>query len=89
MALGAGPGGVLRQLLREAGALAGLGIAIGLAAGLVLGQLVQSELYGVSSTDLLTYLAVPALLALVAVVASLGPARRATRVDPMSALRSE
>lgn len=89
MALGAGPGGVLRQFLREAGALAGLGIAIGLAAGLVLGQLVQSELYGVSSTDLLTYLAVPALLALVAVVASLGPARRATRVDPMSALRSE
>ncbi len=89
MALGARPRGILSQFLREGAFLVGVGIAIGLVGGLALGQLVRSELYGVGSTDLLTYVAVPALLGVVALLATLGPALRAMRLQPLVALRYE
>ncbi|HET9696080.1 MAG TPA: hypothetical protein VFP40_04375 [Terriglobales bacterium] len=69
--------------------MAAIGIAVGLTAAALLGRLMSSLLLGVSSTDPLTYGAVSALLLLVAVCACLVPARRATKVDPMVALRYE
>jgi len=66
-----------------------LGIVLGIAGGLALGRTIQSRLFNVSSTDPLTFAAVALLLALVAVIACLVPARRATRVDPLVALRYE
>lgn len=65
------------------------GIAIGLAASLALAHLMASLVYGVSPVDPLTFAAVAGLLVLVAAAAAIIPARRAARVDPMVALRSE
>jgi ABC-type antimicrobial peptide transport system permease subunit len=76
---------VIAQGLR----LALLGIVIGLAAALALTRLIRSQLYEVSATDPLTFIAVPVVIALVAVAACYLPARRATRIDPMISLRSE
>jgi ABC-type antimicrobial peptide transport system permease subunit len=69
--------------------LAGLGVALGLSGALIGARLLDSQLYGVGARDPLTYAAISALLAVVALVASWLPARRATRVDPMIALRAE
>jgi putative ABC transport system permease protein len=66
-----------------------LGVAIGAAGALALGRVMASFIYGVSSTDPLTFLAVATTLALVALLASVIPAFRAARVDPMVALRYE
>ena len=66
-----------------------LGIAIGLVAALALGRVAASLIYGVSSRDLVTFLAVTMLLILVSFAASLIPAFRATRVDPLAVLRDE
>jgi predicted permease len=89
MALGAGRGDVLRMVAREALRLSAIGIAIGLvtaaAATRALGQL----LYGVSSGDPVTFAAVAAVVVVTALAASYFPARRASRVDPMAALRTE
>lgn len=65
------------------------GIAIGLAGAYLLRATLGSLLFGVSSTDALTFAALPLLLAVVAVLASLVPALRATRADPLTALRGE
>jgi predicted permease len=89
MALGARSGGVLRLVARQGLTLAGIGVAIGLAVALAISRFAASLLYGVSATDPLTFVVVPALLLLVAVVAVLLPARRAARTDPLAALRYE
>jgi predicted permease len=89
MALGASPGDVLLLVLRQALTLAGAGIVLGLAGAVGVTQLLTSMLFGVKATDPATYAGVVVLLAIVALVASYIPARRAMRVDPMVALRYE
>jgi predicted permease len=89
MALGASPADVLKQVFLEGGRLAALGLAIGLVAALALTRLMASMLYGVKPSDPLSLGAAAALLALVALAACYIPARRATRVDPLVALRYE
>jgi putative ABC transport system permease protein len=89
MALGAQRSNVLGLVLSQGARLAGLGIAIGLAAAFGVTRLMASFLFGVQPTDPLTFVAVPALLMCVALLACYIPARRATRVDPIIALRYE
>jgi putative ABC transport system permease protein len=89
MALGAGSGRVLRMVLRQGLAVTALGLAIGLGIALILGRFTASLLYGISGTDLLTFLSVPAVLAAAALPAILLPASRAARVEPTTALRYE
>jgi len=89
MALGATRADVLRQVLYQGMAFVGIGIVIGLAAALMLGRVVQALLYNVSPRDPVTLAAITVLLAVVALVACLLPARRATKVDPIVALRAE
>ena len=76
-------------MLWEGMRLALIGVAIGIAAGLALTRLMARMLYGVSATDPFTFSAVATVLMLVAIAACYLPARRATRIDPMQALRSE
>ena len=89
MALGARRPDVLRLILVGAGRLAMIGVAIGLVSALGLTRLMGTLLYGVSPRDPLTFITVPAVLLSVALLASYLPARRATKVDPMTALRYE
>jgi putative ABC transport system permease protein len=89
IALGASAGSVHRMVLRQGVLLALVGIAIGAAASLASRRLLASLLYDVSPSDPLTLLSVPLVLGAVALLASYFPARRATRIDPASALRSD
>lgn len=89
MALGAERGKVFRMVLGQGARLAGLGVAIGLVVALGVTRLMSSFLYGVQSTDPFTFAAVSLLLLVTALLASYLPARRATRVDPIVALRYE
>jgi predicted permease len=89
MALGADRGRVLRMEIWSALRLVGIGIAIGIPAAIAAGRLFAAQLFGVSASDPVTLAAAAALLTLVAGLAAFGPARRASRVDPMLALRSE
>jgi predicted permease len=89
VALGARPGDIIGLVLRQGMELAAIGILAGLAGAAVLTRVMTSMLFGVSTTDVSTFLAVPALLAGVALAATLIPAWRTTRVDPMVALRDE
>jgi len=89
IALGAEPGRVLLGVLRQGITLAGIGVAIGLAGAVALTRVVAVMLYGVSPTDPWTFGGIALLLTLVALWASLVPARRAMRVDPLVALRYE
>ncbi|MGH9844480.1 MAG: ABC transporter permease [Blastocatellia bacterium] len=89
MALGAQSRDVLRLVMREGIVLTAVGIAIGVAAAMAAMRLIESYLYGVSPTDPATFVAVPLLLGGAALVACWIPARRATKVDPMIALRCE
>ena len=88
-ALGARPWNIIQLVVRQGMELAGIGIVVGLAAAVALTRVMSSLLFGVSTTDLATFAAVPALLGAVALAATAIPAWRATRVDPMVALREE
>jgi putative ABC transport system permease protein len=89
MALGAQTGAVLRMIVLQGMRTALVGVAIGLAAALALGRVLASLLYGVRASDPPTYAAVAALLCAVALAASLLPAMRAARIDPIRTLRDE
>jgi putative ABC transport system permease protein len=89
MALGARAATVAREIVRGAARLAVPGVLVGLAGALALSRLLRGALYGISTTDLATFAGVPAVIVGVALVASWLPARRAARVDPATALRSE
>jgi predicted permease len=89
MALGAGQRDVLRLVVGQAATLAGAGILSGLALAFVSTRLVGNLLFEVSARDPLTFLLIPLVLAAAAVLASLWPAWRATRVDPTIALRAD
>jgi putative ABC transport system permease protein len=89
LAVGANRSQVLRMVLQQALTLAGLGIAAGVVAALVLTRLMQSLLYEVRPADPLTFVAVTAALVVVALMAGALPAYRATRVNPLTALRTE
>jgi len=89
LALGALPGQVRAMVLRQGLLLAAAGVAVGLAGALGLSRFIGSLLYGVERTDLLTFAAVPVVLLAVSTIACWLPARRAARVDPIVALRSE
>jgi len=87
--LGAGRGNVLLMVLTQAGKLVALGVVLGLLASLGLTRLIVSMLFGVNSYDPPTFFGVAIFLSLVAMFACYLPARHATRVDPMIALRHE
>ena len=89
VALGARPGNIIRLVVRQGMQLAGVGIAVGVVGAAALTHVMNSLLFGVSTTDAFTFGTVPALLATVAFAATVIPAWRATRVDPMVALREE
>jgi predicted permease len=89
MALGANRADVLKMITKQGMKLAVIGVGIGLLLALALVQVLSSLLIGVSGYDVTTFVVAPVLLAVVALVASYLPARRATRVDPLIALRYE
>ena len=89
MALGAPRSHVLGLVLKQGAMLAGFGVVFGLAVALAFTRLMSSLLFGIGATDPVTFLLMPLALAAVALVASYVPARRATKVDPMVALRYE
>ena len=89
VALGAERCTVLRMVLKEVAVLALIGVAVGLPCGYGLGRLVESQLFGLTANDPLTFAVATATLLLAAFLAGYIPAARATRVDPMVALRYE
>jgi ABC-type antimicrobial peptide transport system permease subunit len=89
MALGARPGDAQRLVVRRGLRLVGIGVGLGLLATLALTRVLRSLLYEVSPTDPLALAGASAILAAVAVLASWLPARRASLVDPIQALRAE
>jgi ABC-type antimicrobial peptide transport system permease subunit len=89
MALGAKPGDLMKLILLQGLGLATIGAFLGVAGAIGLGRLLEGLLYGVKSTDPLTSAAVVTVALLTAALACYLPARRAARVDPMFALRSE
>jgi ABC-type lipoprotein release transport system permease subunit len=89
MALGAGRGLVVRAVMAETAVLVGLGVAIGIPAALACGRLVRNSLFGIAVLDPLTVAASISILAGAAALAAYLPARRASRVDPIVALRFE
>jgi putative ABC transport system permease protein len=87
MSLGAQPQDVLRLVIRQGMALTATGLAVGLVASIAATRALASLLYGVSATDVSTFAEVLLLLAALAWLASFVPARKATRIDPMLAMR--
>jgi putative ABC transport system permease protein len=89
LAVGATPHDVIRLVLRDAGIVAAVGAAAGLALALALGSVVSSMLYDVRATDLVAWVCAAGLLAVAVLAAAYVPARRATRITPVMALRHE
>jgi predicted permease len=89
VALGAAPGKVGGMIVKDAAVITSLGVGLGLAGALAISRLAESALYGVSASDPLTFIAVTMLFFVVALAASVIPARRAAHVDPMVVLRSD
>ncbi len=89
VAIGATPADVLRLIVGDGMRVAIIGIAAGIAASIAGGRAIETLLFGVTPTDPSTYATITALLIAVALLASYLPARRATRIDPMTALRVE
>ncbi|MBI3885477.1 MAG: ABC transporter permease, partial [Opitutae bacterium] len=89
MALGAEPGTVQKMILREGTAMIVTGVTLGLLLGLALGQALATMLYQVSPVDPMTFVVAPAVLGTVGLLACYFPAQRATRVNPLNAIRSE
>jgi putative ABC transport system permease protein len=89
LAIGATPGDVVRLFVREGAGLTLVGVACGLAGALAVTRTLSTLLFGVTTTDPVTFAAVAGTLAIVALLASYLPARRAARVDPMAALRTD
>lgn len=89
IALGAERGGILRLVVGQGLRVAAAGAGVGVVGALLLTRLMSGLLYGVGATDPGTFIAVTLLLCAVAIVACYIPARRATRIDPLKALRSE
>jgi ABC-type antimicrobial peptide transport system permease subunit len=89
MALGARQRDIFLDVLSEGGRMGAAGVAIGLAGAAVLTRLMTSLLFGISPTDVITFAAAGILLFALTLLACYIPARRAVRLDPMSALRSE
>jgi ABC-type antimicrobial peptide transport system permease subunit len=89
MALGAVPSDVLGMVLKEAGGVAAAGIGLGLAGAVVLSRLVQTELFGITGADPAVLAASAGILAVVALLAALVPGWRASRIDPVRALKYE
>jgi ABC-type antimicrobial peptide transport system permease subunit len=89
MALGAQRRGIVLMVLRQGMELTGAGVVIGLIGAALLTRVMASLLFGVSATDAITFSIVTLILIAIAVLASYIPARRATRVDPVVALRDE
>lgn len=89
MALGAQRVGVIGMVLRESMLMVAIGVALGLAGAVAAGRLLATVLFGLSATDVWTMAAAVALILAVSLAAGYLPARRASRVDPMTALRYE
>ncbi len=89
LALGADPGGVIWMVMREVLILLAIGLAVGIPAAIGLGRLVSKQLYGIQPNDPWIAVATVALLTVVSAAAGLIPARRASRIDPILALRYE
>jgi putative ABC transport system permease protein len=89
MAIGAQRSDIMKMIVGQGMLLAAAGVVIGLVAAFFLGRIVEMLLFGVSGRDPMTFIGLPFVLILVSLLASYVPARRATRVDPMIALRAE
>jgi ABC-type antimicrobial peptide transport system permease subunit len=89
MALGAEQRGVMRMILSQGLTMVGIGLALGIAGALALSRVLEGLLYGVGPSDPLTFIAVGVVLFGVAIVACFLPARRATTIDPLLALRAD
>jgi ABC-type antimicrobial peptide transport system permease subunit len=89
VALGAIQGRIVSMVVGEGVRMAAMGIGLGVVAALVAARSLRTLVFGVATTDMVTYVAVAAILTVVALAASYIPARRASRVDPLIALRSD
>jgi ABC-type antimicrobial peptide transport system permease subunit len=89
LALGAEPSQLLTMVVGQAMKLAAIGVTLGVTVALAMAPLLDSQLYGVTSIDPITFVSVPVALLLLAALAAAVPARKAMRIDPLSALRIE